>query len=379
MGNLNPSVIANPDASGENTSATVLSLEKTTGAEVWAGASMPLESAIDWSNGTTLSVKVWSPNANTPFLLKIENSIDGTISAEVLATSVGASAWETITFDMTTSATGVFDPAATYDVAVIFPNFGNTGTGTTYYADDFDHFTAPIVLPTLPVTFEDAAVTYSQFGFGNANSSVIANPDASGTNTSATVWSIEKTAGAEVWVGAALPLQTAIDWSIQHGNSLSLKVWSPRANVPVLLKIEDVNDASNIFAELTANTTVANAWETIIFDIGTATAGETFYFDDIMNGMPVSISEIDKAKIVVNAFPNPADQIVNVKYSIPVAGNITFSIVDILGRNVQEVSEGNLYKGNYQTVINVNGLNSGVYYLITRLDGEIISSKNITK
>lgn len=400
FGNLNPSVIANPDASGENTSATVLSLEKTTGAEVWAGASMPLESAIDWSNGTTLSVKVWSPNANTPFLLKIENSIDGTISAEVLATSVGASAWETITFDMTTSATGVFDPAATYDVAVIFPNFGNTGTGTTYYADDFDHFTAPIVLPTLPVTFEDAAVTYSQFGFGNANSSVIANPDASGTNTSATVWSIEKTAGAEVWAGAALPLQTAIDWSIQPGNSLSLKVWSPRANVPVLLKIEDVNDASNIFAELTANTTVANAWETIIFDIGTATtfdaaanynqvvvfadfgtagAGETFYFDDIMNDMPVSISEIDKAKIVVNAFPNPADQIVNVKYSIPVAGNITFSIVDILGRNVQEVNEGNLYKGNYQTVINVNGLNSGVYYLITRLDGEIISSKNITK
>ena len=229
---------------------------------------------------------------------------------------------------------------------------------------------------------------------------MIANPDASGTNTSATVWSIEKTAGAEVWAGAALPLQTAIDWSIQPGNSLSLKVWSPRANVPVLLKIEDVNDASNIFAELTANTTVANAWETIIFDIGTATtfdaaanynqvvvfadfgtagAGETFYFDDIMNDMPVSISEIDKAKIVVNAFPNPADQIVNVKYSIPVAGNITFSIVDILGRNVQEVNEGNLYKGNYQTVINVNGLNSGVYYLITRLDGEIISSKNITK
>ncbi|MFK8006889.1 MAG: T9SS type A sorting domain-containing protein [Saprospiraceae bacterium] len=401
FGNLNPSVIANPDATGDNTSATVLSLEKTTGAEVWAGASIPLETAIDWTSGTTLSVKVWSPNAGTPFLLKVENIADPTnISAEVLATSVGANTWETLTFDMTTSTVGTFDPSADYDQVVIFPNFGNMGTGTTYYADDFEFFSSPIVLPTLPVNFEDAAITYTNNAFGNANSSVIANPDATGSNTSATVLSLEKTAGAEVWAGTSLPLQSAIDWSLQAGNVLSLKVWSPRADVPILLKIENLASAGATFAEVQKNTVGANAWETLVFnmashpdfdasvdydlvavfaDFGNAGAGETFYFDDIMNDVDVAISELDKAKVVVNAFPNPADQIVNVKYSIPVSGNITFTLVDMLGRNAQEVNEGNLYEGNYQTVIDVNGLNSGIYYLVTRLDGEIISTKSIMK
>jgi len=401
FGNLASSVIANPDASGDNTSATVISLEKTMGAEVWAGASIPLQSGIDWSNGTTLSVKVWSPNAGTPFLLKIEDVADpANISAEVLATSVGANAWETITFDMTTSTVGTFDPANNYNQVIIFPNFGNMGTGTTYYADDIEHFTAPIVLPTLPVTFEEAAITYTNNGFGNANSSVIANPDASGNNTSATVLSLEKTAGAEVWAGTSLPLQAAIDWSLQAGNVLSLQVWSPRADVPVLLKIENAASSGATFAEVQKMTTVANAWETLVFnmashpdfdaavdydlvaifaDFGNAGTGETFYFDNIMNDVDVAISDLDKAKVVVNTFPNPADQVVNVKYSIPVSGNITFTVVDILGRNVIDVNEGNVYEGNYQTAIDVNNLHSGVYYLVTRLDGEIISTKNIMK
>ena len=399
FGDLIPSVIANPDATGNNTSATVVSLEKPTGAQDWAGASMPLETAIDWSSGSTLSVNVWSPNAGTPFLIKIENA-DASSTAEVLATATGANAWETLTFDMTTSMTGTFDPAVDYVQVVIFPNFGTMGTGTTYYADDIEIYTAPIVLPTLPVTFEDAAITYSNTGFGNAVSSVISNPDATGINTSATVLSLEKPAGAEVWAGASMPLQSPIDWSLQVGNVLSVKVWSPRAGVPILLKIENAASAGATFAEVQKSTSGANAWETIVFnmashadfdaavdydlvavfaDFGNAGVGETFYFDDIMNDLDVAISDLDKAKVVVNAFPNPADQVVNVKFSIPVSGNITFTMVDLLGRNVQEVNEGNLYEGNYQTVIDVNGLNGGMYFLVTRLDGEIISTKNIVK
>ena len=197
-----------------------------------------------------------------------------------------------------------------------------------------------------------------------------------------------------------MPLQTPIDWSLQAGNVLSVKVWSPRADVPILLKIENAASAGATFAEVQKSTVSSNAWETLVFnmashpdfdagvdydlvavfaDFGNAGAGETFYFDDIMNDVDVAISDLDKAKVVVNAFPNPADQIVNVQYSIPVSGNITFTLVDMLGRNAQEVNEGKLYEGNYQTVINVNKLNSGIYYLVTRLDGEIISTKNIMK
>ncbi|MFK7772162.1 MAG: T9SS type A sorting domain-containing protein, partial [Saprospiraceae bacterium] len=404
FGELVSSVIANPDASGDNTSATVLSLEKVAGAQTWAGATLPLASAIDWSNGTTLTAKVWSPNAGTPFLLKIEDVSDpmNIVSAEVLANSTSANTWETISFDMTTSTVGTFDPAINYTQVIIFPDFDNAGTGTTFYADDVAHSSVQVTLPTLPITFEDGTITYTNNAFGDSNSSVIPNPDPSGANTSATVLSFEKPASAQVWAGTSLPLEAPIDWSLQAGNILSVKVWSPRAGVPVLLKIENAASMGATFAQVLANTTTANAWETIIFDMGTASdpaldpsvdydlvalfadfenpgMDETFYFDDIMNDVDVAISDLDKAKVVVNTFPNPVDQVVNINFSIPVSGNITFTLVDILGRNAQEVNEGKLYEGNYQTVIDVNGLNSGVYYLVTRLDGEIISTKNIMK
>jgi len=285
---------------------------------------------------------------------------------------------------------------------IIFPNFDTAGDGTTYYADDFEQVGGvAATLPTLPVTFEDANITYNNLPFGDLVSSVIANPDASGDNTSATVLSLEKVAGAMTWAGATIPLESVIDWT--GGSVLSVKVWSPNAGTPFLLKIEDLTDPMNILsAEVLATATGANAWETLTFDMATSSVGTfdaalnysqviifpnfdvagdgtTYYADDFMKDGDVAISELDKANVVVTTFPNPADQVVNVKYSIPVSGNITFTMVDILGRNVQEVNEGNIYEGNYQTVIDVNGLNSGVYYLITRLDGEIISTKNIMK
>ena len=50
----------------------------------------------------------------------------------------------------------------------------------------------------LPVDFESATIDYNVIGFEGAESAVVANPDASGENTSDTVVETTKTEGAAV-------------------------------------------------------------------------------------------------------------------------------------------------------------------------------------
>lgn len=141
FGPIPAAVIANPEKSGINISDKVIKIEKPSGAQVWAGASLNLDSSVDFSKGTTVKVSVWSPKAGAKILYKMEVSTspkDGngnpTVFVEVEATSTVANAWEVLTFDLTSSA--AFNTANLYDRVILFPDFGVNGTGSVYYFDD---------------------------------------------------------------------------------------------------------------------------------------------------------------------------------------------------------------------------------------------------
>lgn len=134
-------VVTNPDKSGINVSNKVVKIEKTAGAQVWAGASLNLDSKVDFSKGTKVKVAVWSPKVGAVILLKMEVSTspkDGngnpTVYVEVQGTTTVANAWEVITFDLTTGSG--FNTANAYDRVILFPDFNVGGTGTSYYFDD---------------------------------------------------------------------------------------------------------------------------------------------------------------------------------------------------------------------------------------------------
>jgi hypothetical protein len=119
----------------------VLEIKKTSGSQVWAGASMNLDSAIDFSKGTTVTMNVWSPKLGAKILFKIENSKspkDGngnpTVFVEVEAVTTVANSWQLLTFNLTTS--NAFSTTIPYDRVIIFPDFGNVGTDATYYFDN---------------------------------------------------------------------------------------------------------------------------------------------------------------------------------------------------------------------------------------------------
>jgi len=143
-----------------------------------------------------------------------------------------------------------------------------------YYFDDLQLFDAGGVSQGVIQDFEGAAPAFTDFG--GAFSAVIANPDASGVNTSATVAQTTKPQGSETFAASFFDVSAAI--AIPANPQLRLKTWSPIANAVVRIKLEDSTNGEN-FAEVDATTTVTGAWEELTFDFSAAGA---FNYDRVV-------------------------------------------------------------------------------------------------
>lgn len=284
FGGTATSVINNPHSEGINTSTKVGKQIKNAG-EVWAGTAIQLDNALDFVTYKSFKMKVWSPAAGVPVILKVENAADAAINFENQQLTTKANEWEVLTFNYS----GV-DDTKEFSKLVVFFNFGTSGTGEEYLFDDIE-----LTLNPLPLTFELPGTAVN--GFGDAIGSVVENPDATGINTSANVGKVLKSNNAQTWAGVAVPLIGPIDFSMQK--KIKMKVWSPQAGIPVLLKIEKHND-NTVAIEKSVNTTVANAWEeltydytdvidnsvdyqmvVVFFNFGAVGDGSSYYFDDI--------------------------------------------------------------------------------------------------
>jgi len=277
-------VIDNPDASGINTSGKVVELVKFEG-EVYGGSTLALAGPIDFGTNNAVKMKVWANRVGASVLFKLE----GTSPVEVFATTTVANQWEELTFSFagltSLNFTGI---TFIYDLGVV----GDGSADFTMYFDDIELTTAMGGVQ-VPVDFESTTLTYAFADFAGGVASVIDNPDASGINASGKVGQMVKFAG-EVFGGSTLALGGAIDFGAN--NAIKMKVWTNRANAPVLFKLEGPAPV-----EVTARTTGANAWEeltfgfagltegvytgiTIIYDLGVVGDGGanfTMYFDDI--------------------------------------------------------------------------------------------------
>ncbi len=131
FGDASTEVINNPDPSGINTSSKVAALTKPNGSQVWAGSFIELAKPADFSSLKKIKIKVWSPKAGITVKFKMENLLDNTINTELDATTTKANQWEELTYDFN----GI-DNAKKYQRMVVFFDFGNAGTGATYYFDD---------------------------------------------------------------------------------------------------------------------------------------------------------------------------------------------------------------------------------------------------
>jgi hypothetical protein len=134
----------------------------------------------------------------------------------------------------------------------------------------------------LPVTFELSGVDYSVTDFGGNISVAAADP----VNASNNVKKTTKPGGAETWAGTTIGSNLGFASPIPvtaTTTQMSIKVYSPAVGIRVRLKIEDHADDTRS-VETDAISTVANAWETLIFDFnnqapGTAALNLSYRYD----------------------------------------------------------------------------------------------------
>jgi hypothetical protein len=125
-----PIVISNPDATGLNTTATVVSQLKTSGSQTWAGSFFEVDSPLDLDSYNNISVMTYAPITGAVIKLKLENA-DASIVHEVDLLSSVSNEWEQLVYDFSDA------PAADYTRIVIFFDFGNPGDDSIYYYDEF--------------------------------------------------------------------------------------------------------------------------------------------------------------------------------------------------------------------------------------------------
>ena len=255
------SAIANPDASGINTSSRVLKMVKNAG-QIWAGSKITITEPFDFSN-TTVKLKVWSPRAGLNLLLKFEDDQgwpNTVASAEITATTTVSNAWEELTFDFS----GIDTSIAFYNLVLIMDN-GTQGDGTTDYTIYVDD------ISTSPEFNLEPKVGLS--GFDGGDISITNNPDTVG-NMSGRVAKMVKNAG-QVWAGSKITVNSP--FSFVGGTGVKVKVWSPRAGLNLLLKFEDATPWPNTTAsaEVTATTT-SSGWQELTFNFPGINTGIEF-------------------------------------------------------------------------------------------------------
>ena len=194
--------------------------------------------------------------------------------------------------------------AGTYTVKVVALSGGAATT----------QFTKVFVIAAqinLPVTFDGVGIDYTVTDFGN-NVSVDATDPTLASNK---VKKTTKPAGAETWAGTTIGTGLGFASRIPitaTATQMSVRIYSPAAGIKIRLKIEDHTDNTKS-VETDVLTTVANTWETLVFDFanqatgtaalnpaynydmaslffdfGVAGNGKVFYWDDVKY-LPVNV------------------------------------------------------------------------------------------
>ncbi|WP_235298679.1 T9SS type A sorting domain-containing protein [Portibacter marinus] len=372
---------------------------KTMGSEVWAGTTVGgsgLANAIPFDqDNTIMTVRVWSPTADTPIRLKVEDATNGGIFIEAETNTTVAEQWETLEFDFADAAAGILSLDNVYDKVSVFFSFGTAGNDETYFFDDIifaggGGLGETDTRPNFPITFEDtASIDYAFASFGGVVGQIVTDP----TDESNLVGEAVKTDVAETWGGTVVGangLAMPVPFS-EENMKLSVRVWSPDANTPVLLKLENAVDAG-LFVETLSTTTAAGEWETLEFDFANPAQGQvdfnvdydkvviffnfgvsggeagekTYYWDDMIFLGSSSTQNITFNEAGIMVSPNPARDFIRIEFENQLFQEAPLRIFDASGRLVRQQRIS-----NNDSRINVSDLNSGIYYL-----NMIIADKN---
>jgi hypothetical protein len=271
-----------------------------------------------------------------------------------------------------------------------FGNIGNGSENSTFLFDDIkQEFGGQQI--DFPVDFESSIINYTTTDFGGNISTLITDPE----DESNSVIQVIKTDEAATWAGTTIGTSAGFASQIPlqlDDSKMTVRVWSPDADTPIRLKVEDSSDPTHT-CETEVRTTVSQEWETLVFDFNNQAPGteslsvglsmgwtynmasiffnfgtegiiageKTYYFDDVQFGDLIStVSDITSENL--NVYPNPT-----VDYWHIYSKNELLRSVEVLnsyGR--RKVISQKIELNNYS--INATNLADGHYLLIIKTD-----------
>ncbi len=265
-------------------SNTVAKVVKSATAELWAGTTVSTKAnsavpRIPFSaTETKMTVRVYSPKAGIVVRLKVEDAADPTHSAETEAVTTKANAWETLTFDFAKPASGTspLNLAYTYNKISIFFAFGTTGAAGgagTYYFDDVTFVsgssgnTGTCAAPNC-TDFSAAGIGFGVFENPGGGTVEIAKDPKDAAND---VVKFVKKTGDNDFFGTTITGLAGPATLTTTNKTVTLRVFSPAVGTNFLFKLE--GGPGGAVVEKDVATTVANAWETLSFDLSAGVAG----------------------------------------------------------------------------------------------------------
>ncbi len=287
-------IVANPDPSGINTSATVVKFVRDKDGLAWTGFWSNLLVPLDLTDNKFIHVKVWKPRIS-PLHFKIQSGPSANEEIESVYPQILTNEWEDIVFDFS-DKTGLWnvisfmpdfmDPVnLTDDIIIYFDDIilNNDPNGTTAanIIEDFEFIPLNLMVNN-PIT-------------DLSTMTLVSNPDISLNNPSATVIEFLRDKDGYPWCGFWSP--TPID--LTDNKYVHVKVWKPRIS-PLHFKVIGGPSADEEVESMYSQT-ITNQWEDIVFDFSdktgiwtmisfmpdfedplTLTDDITIYFDDIL-------------------------------------------------------------------------------------------------
>jgi hypothetical protein len=270
-------IIANPDASGINTSATVAKFTARAAGNPWAGVESMHGAdlgtfTLDETNNQ-IKIMVWKSVISDVGIKLVASS--GWAQPEIKVANTLVNQWEELTFDFSDYINPPDPELGMLDQIVIFPDYNLDGRGqeNIVYFDNvtFNAEEVPVVEgPNVPIDFEEggngADWTWTVFeNDDNPELEIIANPDASGINTSATVAKFTARAAGNPWAGVESMHGADLGTFVldETNNQIKIMVWK---SVISDVGIKLVASSGWAQPEIKVANTLVNQWEELTFD-----------------------------------------------------------------------------------------------------------------
>ncbi|MGB1040236.1 MAG: T9SS type A sorting domain-containing protein [Flavobacteriales bacterium] len=91
----------------------------------------------------------------------------------------------------------------------------------------------------------------------------------------------------------------------------------------------------------------------------------------------IGIDEFESGVKLFQNYPNPSNGLTRIKYELANSAEVSFEIIDVTGKKVMSIIEGNRNSGINTIDVNTSELKAGIYFYSIVIDGNAITKKMI--